>query len=850
MRRKGATSFTFMNAVEDNSVLTKGAATGTHCNSDPCPFGVRMESIPFSPVWALMLLSGLTILCYYRSLSGYFLADDLPHVAFLAEVFKGHPELLIQNFFSNWMQAQGTQFYRPIISLTLAADYLVWGANAFGFHLTNLLFEIASSFFLYLTCCRLFPSIVHPKRRLLAFAAAALFAVSPLHAEVATWVIARVDSVVTTFYLLAFWLFLKSQQEEPRRKLLMALSIAAFALALMSKEMAVALPAVLLLCCMLGGVAPAEHATSATRRLKDAFIRTSPFWILLVAYFGVRLLALGTLLGGYQGSIGAGLTGSVTKRLTDGTFVKLLFPFNTLVFIGGNKIYGWLKLAYGLCALSLAVALGKSIFVVKNFAMLRFVAFALAWFVLALLPAIQVLNLADGLQGSRFVYLATAPLSLLLAIAVFPFGESSTERSGNIQSVRWFDGFRFGTFIALMVCFAITAAKNNTPWVHASRELKALHGALEAELTRLPADKSIALINLPQTYRGAHIIYNGATFGVLLRPPLSSSDLSRRVATFEPITYGYADLINLTRVKAMMRSNQYKWYGWNRDTLSLTPLYINESEATVSDKAKSDVSLASGDFSLTGEQSLLSPTFSLSPLSCDFLNLDMSVTPLDGIDEFSPAGVVVSWCTEKNPTFTNSRLLSMPVSADGARHMYRMSLTEHKVWLASDRVIRLKLDLFPKPCKVKIYGSSLADGKSLVPSVTFDFESDGLCQANPTLTFSYDASSIPGAVKAMYEVSKPDSWFEHYSGTYRDSQPSKEALKSAILDSLKSRVTIDASRFGGSGFYELRVAALNDKGKLVGYFSDPINFQYSSQALAKAKAGAESQTGIEVRNAQ
>lgn len=842
MRRKGATSFTFMNAVEDNSVLTKGPATGANCNSAPCPFGVRMLSVAFSPVWAFVLLAGLTILCYHRSLSGYFLADDLLHVAFLTEVFKGHPELLIQNFFSNWVQAQGTQFYRPIISLTLAADYLVWGANAFGFHLTNLLFEIASTFFLYLTCCRLFPSIAHSKRQLMAFGAAALFAVSPLHPEVATWVIARVDSVVTTFYLLAFWLFLKSQQQDTSKGLLLGLSLGAFALALMSKEMAVALPAVLALCHVFGGVAPAEtgSTTSLARRLKDAFIKTSPFWILLMIYFGVRVLALGTLVGGYQGSIGAGLTGSLTKRLTDGTFAKLLFPFNTLVFIGGNKIYGWLKIIYGLCALSLAVALGKNI-AAKNFGLLRVVAFALGWFVLALLPAVQVLNLSDGLQGSRVVYLATAPLSLLFALTVCPIDESSNDRPGTLTSFKWFDWLRLCTLIALVACFATTSIKNNTAWVHAARELKTLRGALETELSRIPKDKSIALINLPQTYKGAHIVFNGSTFGVLLRPPLSSADLSRRVATFEPITYGYADLINLTRVKAMMRSNQYKWYGWNRDSLSLTPLYMGDPESlsaegsiTASESTKTEIPLGSGEFLLTGEQYLLSPLFNLSAISCEFLTIDMSVKPMDGIDEFSPASFVVSWCTEKNPTFTYSKVLSIPVSADGARHIYRVNLTEHKTWIESDRIVRLKLDVFPKPSTVKIYSASFSDGKALVPAVSFDFESDGLCQANPTLSFSYDASAIPGAVKVLYEVSKPDSWFEHYSGTYRDSQPSKEALKSVTLDSIKSRVTVDASQLDGSGFYELRIAALDANGKIIGFFSDPINFQYSSQALAKA----------------
>ncbi len=812
-----------MNAVEDNSVLTKRAASGTICNSKRCPIGFG------SPVWAFVLLSGLTILCYHRSLSGYFLADDLLHVAFLTEVFKGHPELLIQNFFSNWVQAQGTQFYRPIISLTLAADYLVWGANPFGFHLTNLFFEIASTFFLYLTCCRLFPSIPHPQRHLMAFGAAALFSVSPLHCEVASWIIARVDSVVTAFYLLACWLFLVAQQSQQNKRMLMSLSLASFALALMSKEMAVALPAVLTLCCLLGGVSATESGGGIVSRLKAAFIKTAPFWILLVVYFGVRVLALGTLLGGYQGSIGAGLTTSVSKRLTDGTFGKLLFPFNSFVFVGGNKIYGWLKILYGLCALSLAVALGRSI-IERKTGLLRFLIFTVGWFVLALLPAIQVLNLADGLQGSRFVYLATAPLSLLFALMIFAPSESKsdtpvTTRPILANLIQVIPRLRICIFAFLVFCFVMTTSKNNTPWVHASRELRALRGALETELTNIPKDKSIALLNLPQTNRGAHIVYNGATFGVLLRPPLSPSDLSLRVATFEPVTYGYSDLVSLSRVKEMGATSNYYWYRWDRDSHSLVPLRIGRD--TLSDLDEPTLDLPGGEFSLTGDQSLISPSFDRSPLSSDFINLDMSVSPFDGADEFQPASVALSWSTVSNPQFTYAKTLSVPITADGSRHTYRINLTEHKIWIESDRIVRMKLDVFPKPSKVKLYRTSLTSGKRSIPAISSLRGVDGVCQANPKLAFSYDASDIPGAVKVLYEISKPDYWFEHYSGTYRDAAPSKETLRSVTLDAVKGRVMFDGNDLGATGFFELRVAALDKDGKMIGYFSDPINFQFN-----------------------
>lgn len=813
-----------MNAVEDNSVLTKGSARETTTLEmvlRPCAW--------WAPAVAFVVLSGLTILCYHRSLSGYFLADDLLHVAFLTEVFKGHPELLVQNFHSNWVQAQGTQFYRPMISLTLAFDYLVWGANAFGFHLTNLLLEITSTFLLYLTCCRLFPSMPQSRRRLTAFGAAAIFAVSPLHAEVATWIIARVDSVVTTFYLLTFWLYLKSKQQEQHKRLLLSLSIASFAFALMSKEMAVALPAVLTLCHFLGGVTVSPAPASLGGRVKAAFLNTSPFWILLVAYFGVRTAALGTPLGGYQGSVGSGLTGSLTKRLTDGTFAKLLFPFNAFVFGGGNKATGWLKLLYGLAALSFSVAIVRNL-IARKAGLLQLFVFAFGWFVLALLPAIQVLSLADGLQGSRIVYLATAPMALLLSSMIFAPEDEVDKPLPSSRMKRWIGGLRLCLFAAFIVCLAPIAIKNNTPWVHASRELKSLRSAIESELNRLPQDKVIALLNLPQSDRGAHIVYNASTFGVLLRPPLSSVDLSTRVATFEPVTYGYSDLISANRVRTMVESSKkYAWYRWDRNKLSLAPLYLGQSKTQ---RDSLPLSFDSGEFTLTGDQSLVSPSFNRSPIDCDFLNVELSVTPLDGIDESKPAWLTVYWCTESNPVFSLARCQALPVSADGAKHKYHFNLTEHKVWLASDRVTRLKFDIFPKPSTIKLFNVSLPSSKSSVPELTASTELDGLTQGTPKLLVYYDATAIPGAVKVMYEISKPDSWFEHYSATYRDAAPSKEKLKGGTFDGVKGSQNIDASELGGAGFYEFRVAAVDKDGKMLGYFSDPINFQYSPKGLA------------------
>ncbi|HMX46537.1 MAG TPA: hypothetical protein PK671_25385, partial [Candidatus Obscuribacter sp.] len=99
-------------------------------------------NFPCSGLWGNLLGPGLIIvtnlLLFHRSLRGYFLADDFVHIDYLNRVMQGNYLELLKNFTGNWMQAEGTTFYRPLISITLAADYLFSGANPLGYHISNL----------------------------------------------------------------------------------------------------------------------------------------------------------------------------------------------------------------------------------------------------------------------------------------------------------------------------------------------------------------------------------------------------------------------------------------------------------------------------------------------------------------------------------------------------------------------------------------------------------------------------------------------------------------------------------------------------------------------------------------
>ncbi len=92
--------------------------------------------------------------------------------------------------------------YRPLTWMTFAADYLVWGVDSFGFHLSSLLFHVFAAVVVYFLALRLLglsrggvaPS--DPAGLAVAAGVAALFfAIHPLRAEPVAWVSARADLV-------------------------------------------------------------------------------------------------------------------------------------------------------------------------------------------------------------------------------------------------------------------------------------------------------------------------------------------------------------------------------------------------------------------------------------------------------------------------------------------------------------------------------------------------------------------------------------------------------------------------------------------------------------------------------
>lgn len=148
--------------------------------------------------------------------------------------------------------------YTPLTWLTLGGDYLLWGMNPRGYHLTSLLLHAATAIgFLFvsrrLVRAGLGGAAGDPAVRIGAAAAALIFAVHPLRVESVVWLSERRDVVSGLFYMLTVLAYLRATDERPGSEPGRSApgwywaAVALFICALLSKALVVTLPLVLII---------------------------------------------------------------------------------------------------------------------------------------------------------------------------------------------------------------------------------------------------------------------------------------------------------------------------------------------------------------------------------------------------------------------------------------------------------------------------------------------------------------------------------------------------------------------------------------------------------------------------
>ncbi len=155
----------------------------------------------------LFLAAGLAV--YAPALHGGLLWDDEYLVGtnpffrspvFAAEVFRHW--LFFESF---------SVYYRPVQNLTYMVDYLVWGGNPLGYHLTNILLHSFSGAALFALLRRLLADLRVEKAPAIALGVALVWTVHPIHNAAVAYISGRADSLASLFAIGAWLLALQAR---------------------------------------------------------------------------------------------------------------------------------------------------------------------------------------------------------------------------------------------------------------------------------------------------------------------------------------------------------------------------------------------------------------------------------------------------------------------------------------------------------------------------------------------------------------------------------------------------------------------------------------------------------------
>lgn len=327
--------------------------------------------------WQLTLIAAAALVPYIWTLGFDFVWDDA-HVIVSNPYLKNWrtiPELLLTEDKISF----GTGYYRPVTYLSFLFDRTLWGVSPTGFHLTNVMLHAAVAASVYalvrgLAGCDW-----------LAIAAALLFALHPVNAESVSFLAGGRNTLLAALltclalicYINARWL----------------LSLVFFALSIGSKELAVLLP-VLLIC---------YDRWFADR--KRPLIAYTPYVAVLSAYLVLRAYVLGG--GGvnlHLAEIGDRL--KLLPRLLAGYVSNLVWPVSLRIpydLEGSESLF---------MVIAILGTFAGSIYLLRKD---RITGFSSLWFIIFLLPALNIIPLGTIVMADRYAYLSAVGGCIILA---------------------------------------------------------------------------------------------------------------------------------------------------------------------------------------------------------------------------------------------------------------------------------------------------------------------------------------------------------------------------------------------------------------------------------------------------
>lgn len=397
-----------------NALQVPREPVDTLASGRPARREVSFDSPSSLRVLQIVLVAALAFAVYSNTLSNGFVNDDEDQVLsnpWIKSV-RFIPDMFSKSVWGFMPAADVSNYYRPLMHVIYLVNYHLFGYQPWGFHLINVLFHVANTAMVFLLTARLAgvdeAAGIQDDHRVIGrlfsapFVAALLFATHPVHTEAVAWIASIPELSFTLLYLLSFYLYVT-----PAGAVRRLLSVACFSAALLCKETALTLPALLVVY---------DVACKRNQRTTETlFARYAPYVAVAALYFILRRsILLHTFaratwlqdLSSYQLVLSAfALFRDYVEQLLLPIHLNFRHPFHPVLSLLNIE---------GAVSLALVVACGAAALLSWKKNHLSFLCLSL--FVIPLTPAFYIQALQGKPFAERYLYLPSIGFVILVAM--------------------------------------------------------------------------------------------------------------------------------------------------------------------------------------------------------------------------------------------------------------------------------------------------------------------------------------------------------------------------------------------------------------------------------------------------
>lgn len=490
------------------------------CHVEKCPVTDQQQTRtinanrrhPNIPTSALVLFIAIAacVAIHLRAIGGDFLSDDFAHASWLADA-QSKGELL------DWLVSRlylplgsGNYAYRPVVFASYALDWVIYGTNAAGWHLTNLVIHLINGALIFVLALRLAARAGIADARFTAAAVAALFLAIPFAGESTFWPVGRFDLLACMFSL-GFLLLLLAAH--PRLSLRRTIgTLACLLLALLSKESAMPMLAVGFALVLALNLAD-QHSknqtigVTLTVTIKDSLSFYWPVIALALAYFAWRNFLFGSPWKVFPDSHFPANVGEFIARVA---VLKQVFIYP----YGQHAALWWSLIAIGIAfwLAGLRAAVQRATFLSVILAITLFGCFL----VYLIAPATSFPVASDNGEGIRNLYFPWAMFSLAMGLAI------AHHRS------------RVALLCGLLVVAFWGQWRLVTLWQHGAAEMLRVTTAVPALASEID-DTRYALLLLPDYLTVVPFVRNAQ--GAVVMPPRQPVSYLTKMAAMSPLQF-------------------------------------------------------------------------------------------------------------------------------------------------------------------------------------------------------------------------------------------------------------------------------------------------------------------------